>query len=624
MLSVLASLALLAAMGALGIALLVRFAQHLRPLEWFAYGAPLGMVIGTLALVPVSTLIGFRAVGVVGVGLGCALVAVLLLRRSPPIPRPDLRRISWLPTIVIGAFAVRWAFFWRDAVTVGPDGMFAGHINLWGDWPVHIGIVSSFVDGANFPPEHPRFAGHAFAYHYLSDLTAAAQVTLGMDIPGALSLHSYILCVLVAIGLYAFARRFTRNTGAATLAVVLFLLGGGLGWVATSAAVEHSHDLLGTLSTLAWDRHVKSDLNMQFVNMFFGFLASQRAFLYGLPLAFAIVSTLLVAVRRADVRLFVLAGVIAGLLPLAHLPTLLALAIVTPVLVVLFPSRAWAAYFAVWIAVALPQLLPQLGGGPGALSFIRLQPGWVSAPDSWIWFWLKNLGWFAPLLLAGLVARRVLPERAHRFMWAFMTIFAAVNLVVFQPWDWDDHKLLVYWFLAVAIVVGALLAKLWRRHPDVGTRTLIAGVLVTMLLSGVLEDVGTVLGQSRYRLLDPDELALAAEVRAKTDPDALFITGMENQDPIAMLTGRRIYVGYANWLWTEGIPYEGRRAEVLAIYQNAPGSEARLAQRGIDYVVIGPHERDALGADEGAFRDRYPVLTQVGPYTVYDVRGAHG
>ena len=150
--------------------------------------------------------------------------------------------------------------------------------------------------------------------------------------------------------------------------------------------------------------------------------------------------------------------------------------------------------------MALPQLLPQLGGGPGALSFIRLQPGWVSAPDSWIWFWLKNLGWFAPLLLAGLVARRVLPERAHRFMWAFMTIFAAVNLVVFQPWDWDDHKLLVYWFLAVAIVVGALLAKLWRRHPDVGTRTLIAGVLVTMLLSGVLEDVGTALGQSRYRL----------------------------------------------------------------------------------------------------------------------------
>src|SRR5262249_42153466 len=164
-----------------------------------------------------------------------------------------------------------------------PDGMFAGHINLWGDWPVHFGIVSSFVYGANFPPEHPRFAGHAFAYHYLADLTAAAQVTLGMDVGGALALHSYVLCILVAIGLYAFARRITRNTGAATLAVVLFLLGGGLGWIATAAAVERSHDLVGTIATLAWERHVKNDLNMQFVNMFFGFLASQRAFLYGLP-----------------------------------------------------------------------------------------------------------------------------------------------------------------------------------------------------------------------------------------------------------------------------------------------------------------------------------------------------
>ena len=67
-----------------------------------------------------------------------------------------------------------------------------------------------------------------------------------------------------------------------------------------------------------------------------------------------------------------------------------------------------------------------------------------------------------------------------------------------------------------------------------------------------------------------------------------------------------------------------RAAEALAIYHDAPGSEARLAERGIDYVVIGPHERKDLGANEAAFKARYPVAIQVGPYTVYDVRGAHG
>ena len=57
--------------------------------------------------------------------------------------------------------------------------MCAGHVNIWGDWPVHLGIVSSFAYGANFPPQHPRFADHAFAYHYLSDLTAAARWSWG-------------------------------------------------------------------------------------------------------------------------------------------------------------------------------------------------------------------------------------------------------------------------------------------------------------------------------------------------------------------------------------------------------------------------------------------------------------
>ena len=47
-----------------------------------------------------------------------------------------------------------------------------------------------------------------------------------------------------------------------------------------------------------------------------------------------------------------------------------------------------------------------------------------------------------------------------------------------------------------------------------------------------------------------------------------------------------------------------------------------MAQRGIDYVVIGPHERTALHADETAFQARYPVLVEDGEWTIYDVRGA--
>ena len=360
------------------------------------------------------------------------------------------------------------------------------------------------------------------------------------------------------------------------------------------------------------------------VTTFFGFIAPQRAYLYGLPIAFAVLSTLLVAGRgaRSGRRLFVVAGVIAGLLPLAHLGTLLALAIVTPVLFLLFPSRAWLWFFATWVAVALPQLLLQLGGGAGALSAIRIQLGWVAAADPWPWFWLKNLGAFAPLLLVALVGRRWLRPRTQRLVLALCALFAATNVIVFQPWDWDDSKLLVYWFLGVSVAAAAVLVRLWRRAPSIPLRVALAVVVASMTLSGLLEDLNTLEGHETYRMISAPEIQLAAAVRARTAPDALFVVGMENHDAIAMLTGRRIYVGYANWLWTEGIHYLDRTAEVKAIYRDGPETAGVLAARHIDYVVIGPHERDVLHADETSFRARYPVLVQVGAYAVYDVRGA--
>jgi hypothetical protein len=123
-------------------------------------------------------------------------------------------------------------------------------------------------------------------------------------------------------------------------------------------------------------------------------------------------------------------------------------------------------------------------------------------------------------------------------------------------------------------------------------------------------------------MLDNQQLALAAEVRDVTPPDALFVVGMENHDPVAMLTGRRIFVGYANWLWTEGVPYTDREAIVMRMYADLGAAGPLFAQYGIDFIVVGPHERKDLGADEAALRTTYPVVAQTADYAVYDVRGA--
>jgi hypothetical protein len=501
-------------------------------------------------------------------------------------------------------------------------------VNVWGDWPVHLGIVNSFIQGGNFPPTHPRFAGHAFGYHYLADLTAAALVPLGLGADAALELHSFVLCVVAAVALFAFARSVTASSSVGALTVALFLLGGGLGWIDTIRGLIGDTAGLPQPVTLPWDYRWKTESNFQWVNMFWGFWMSQRAFLYGMPMAFAILRTALVARETRRLRLWVTAGVIAGLLPLAHLGTLLALAIVVPVLFVLLPSRGWILFGVVWVAIALPQLLTLGGGGAGALSAFRIELGWVSSaqpnPDPWPIFWIKNQGAFLILSVLPLVVAGIVPAVARRLLLAFWAIWALANVVVFQPWDWDNHKVLVYWFLAVAIASAASLVWLWRRLTAAGglPRIALVAVIATMVASGVLEDVTQALGESTYRMLDREQMALASQIEATTPPHAVFLAGMDNHDPVQMLAGRTLYVGYANWLWAEGLPYLPRQQEALTILRWGPGAERLLAADAIDFVVIGPLERDQEGANEQAFATRFPIVTQTERYRVYDVRSA--
>lgn len=84
MVGFIAALALLAAMGVLGVTLLRRAVGCLEPLEYTAYGIPLGAVIVSLAIVPLATLFGFSTVLVVVIGAISTLAAILLL----PVPLP--------------------------------------------------------------------------------------------------------------------------------------------------------------------------------------------------------------------------------------------------------------------------------------------------------------------------------------------------------------------------------------------------------------------------------------------------------------------------------------------------------------------------------------------------------
>ncbi len=680
---------LLAAMGAPGVALLRRFGGAFNPLEQVAYGLPLGIVVFSLALLGLASPFGLTTllVALTGAAAACIAAEIWFARPRPvaaaerdsataaavdgeqdtaaapavadgtghatvavgrrPVTRRRRRsRPPWdplalmralplranpAPLLVVFGFVLLWAHFYANALTERDGALYAtnaGHV--WADWALHLGHTAGFALAGNFPPANPDFAGHAFNYHYLSSVTAAAMVRLGMSPPAALDLFGFLLMSLLTLGVFAFALRLTRDASASAVALAIFLLGGGLGWVFTIGRMDSSHDLLGTLLRHPWEYAVWQAANFRWETVFLHAVGPQIPFLFGLPLTMLVVTALLAGAARGGRSAlggFLLAGVVAGLLPFAHLGALQALALVTPFLFLLLVRREtlwnWLLFFAVWVAVAVPQIVLLEGGiGGQAAAGLRLDLGWIAAPDANPWFWLKNLGLFLPLLVAALLVRDLLPPLSQRALRAFMPVFVLANLISFQSNDWDNTKALTFWFLAASVLVAALLARAWRRSPSALLRSLLAAVALSLVLSGVLMHFSNILGLDTYQLASAEDESLAAQLQAETPPHALFVTDERHNDPVTMLAGRRTLMAYTGWLWPWGIDYHQRERDVRAIYAYGPDAPRLIQQYGVDFVVFDPTAEQQSGGNLAAYRARYPVLIQTPSYTVFDVRGA--
>ncbi len=79
--------------------------------------------------------------------------------------------------------------------------------------------------------------------------------------------------------------------------------------------------------------------------------------------------------------------------------------------------------------------------------------------------------------------RALFPPDLVRVAMAFTAVFVVANLVVFQSWDWDNTKLLAYWYLGAALLLSTLVVRWWRRWWRGAAAAVMA---ITVLLTGVL------------------------------------------------------------------------------------------------------------------------------------------
>jgi hypothetical protein len=435
---------------------------------------------------------------------------------------------------------------------------------------------------------------------------------------------------------------------------------------------------------LLTDAAVQPAGNIQWYTPLLAWWLPQRTFVHG----FAIVVSVLLLVMAGLARPppawspFCVAGALAGPLPLIHVHSLIALGVTLPLVALARRRREWLGLLGVTAVIAVPRLAQIAAGGHGVDQgpygsnvFPYIEPGWKWNLDSdparivsvahdglagvvghilrvfltpGFWgFWLLNTGILVPacaVLLGAVLLRRrraraegagaatdaVVSDDLALLCAPFMVLFLIANIVVFQSWDWDNTKLFAYWQLAAALLVGAWIARWWRRGFWRAAAATVA--LTSLLMTGGLVMLRSLpwtpaeTNPGSYTWASADDRDIAAQVAAHTPRNAVILTGGRPNDPVLTLAGRTAVMGYPGWLNSYGTDFGTRPADIRTIYAGCPGDAqgcpvtALMRRYGVSFVELGSWERDQQGANADWWSAHYPVLVHAGDTTVYDVR----
>jgi hypothetical protein len=604
------------------------------------YGAVTGLLALAWLSLLVSLLTGLNGVTVAITALSLAAAGVVLYRTiTPERLRESLR--AAVPDLWNVIYYLAWSallgWLFSRVVSFSDEGMHTAPLNNYGDLPFHFSVITSFVFGENLPPQNPIFHGLPFTYPFLIDFLTAFFKRAGAGWPLAFFIENFTLALALVGSIELLTMKLIGSRLAARLAPIIFLFNGGFGFIWLLRDLGGSlSDLTGFLTHLPRSYTMNPELHLRWGNVFTTLLIPQRSLLFGLPMAAMIIVLWWQAVeegrgetaarRQADEsprRFLLAAGVLAGLMPMAHAHGFFSIMLVSVPLALLFFSRDWLYFFIPAGVLSLPQAL-WLRATPTRSSMFEWYPYW-EAHDLWLSgqmsplrFWLLNAGAFLALLVAALLAKKIVTGRVQRFYLPFLLCFILPNLVLLAPWAWDNIKVLLYWDLASVPLVAAVVARLFSSKL-VTARIAAAVLLLALTLSGTADVVRALSPVENVVLFSQAELDAAEAIRRQTPPRALMLNAPIHNSVVA-LTGRQALLGYPGHLWTHGIDYKDRENDVLAIWHGGDEAEQLLKRYGVDYVIIGPVERNQFGANEGFFAARYQTVIEVAGYRVYRIR----
>ncbi len=560
-----------------------------------AFGIPLGIVLFSFVLILFYVVFGKISwiTTSVTILVACLLSFYMIFGSKNPKKYFNVKKKYDVPfAVVIAAvtiIALLSFIFVTSAAPAAGGSVYCYNNEMCSDILYHIGIGNSVVY-KSFPPAYPFSIDSINVFPFVFDMYTMLLVKFGFTLYEGIIITDLIM--LAALGMLSLITMYklTKNSVASIAGAFIFWFGTGYVVAVFSFLVAHYVPLLQWINNFPPLNYSLQYVGMQYngfhlsyleviagvplvgwVPILSSMLMQQRDFLLGLALglcAIFLTYHLLFDIkkgkteRRERMQAAVLLGMIIGMLPLTHPPTLVVLLFV---LIFAFVYRIFSRNGRKYLryeipAIAIPALLlalPQLY----YMHLQRLGSGWftfvyqrvtfyggnvvistVSTIGSGFIFWFDMLGLTFLLGLIGVVISK--NKKLVLYSIPFFILLIFVMFISLQPTAGDSNKLILYTFFILSVFSGLVVNKVWEGGRKNVTFYALAVVLVVMISGSFLwmyyqntDSVG-----SGYYVLSPTEIQATQYITNNTPLGAVFVVNIpsyfQNQ-PVPSVAGRQ-------------------------------------------------------------------------------------
>lgn len=629
--------------------------------DLFIISIVLGLVLMSYSVLLLALLFGDMGTAVsIFMGVG-GIVSVFYLR--PMLPKlkrlgntriPFLKRASWIDVIFVALMLLTFLDLFSKTLAYG-DNSFWVASEGFGDIPFHMNQVSYFIYNNPFGLESSIYSATSLTYHFLINFLSAAFFFLNKNYALSFQLPPVILGSTSIILLYSVISKVIKRRAARISAFLIFFFGTSMGFLKILAD-ENILAKKGLGELLKYLLHLPYPLGLYFSSIYpeqnilwSTFLTMcfmhQRAFIFGLAVALACLLILYSLSQKASKKTFYFLGAIVGLLPLVQIHSFIAvLTIVSSFFLVAFLLKkrvlllGFLRSIILSIIVSLPSFVFLFSSEKE--NSIRFRWGWMMDsfagvninPQStnhfpeWLYFIWQNSGLLIPTLAIAIIylffVRKIQKQKdifQLSLVLSVLALWAALNTVQFQKWDFDGYKIYGYFLLFSALVIGIFFdqLKLWLKMVPV----IIITILLTISGFIIVLSHSSIAAPSLYPVFNKNDAIIATWIIKNTSSQDIILTAPTNVNLVSSLAGRPVLLGDFMWVWPHGLNWQVRYDDMEKMYQGDAKTSDLFKKYKIAYVLIGDRERKDLRADEGFFETNYPLVFQFNSTRIYKVLG---